>query len=151
MADTIRETIIKEIVATLEGFSSYSVLADPSIERGWEAFDPDVTPMPIIAVLPGIETVERIHGIDRCEMPVGIRSLFKFGNSNPSAIGEAALGELIVASLSGGVPTNAEDIFYSGGGVDEYPGDLGETLLNVSITVVVRYETDAGDPYTLTT
>ena len=150
MADTIREKIIAGIVSTLKGYSSYSVIGSPSVVRGYENYDPDVDGYPIIAVMPRQEDVERTeYGNHNCNMQVDIYCLVKIGSNNPSELAEAVLGELIKATLSS-TPSDASDMAYVNGGIDSYM-DLSKTVLQVGISIEVIYETDIGDPYTLTT
>ena len=150
MADTIREKIISAIVSTLKNYASYSVVASPTVVRGYENYDPDVDNFPIIAVMPRQDDVERTkYGIQNCTMQVDIYCLVKIGTNNPSELAEAVLGELIVAALSS-TPSDASDMAYVNGGIDDYM-DLSKTVLTVGISIEVTYETDIGDPYTLTT
>lgn len=151
MADTLREKIIGDIVNTLDSYAAFSAIGAPTVERGYEKYDPDVHHLPIIAVLPRPEDAERTqYGTTTCTMPVDIYCMIKIGNSNPSQLGEAVLGELIMAALSE-IPADASDVAYVNGGIDEYLDQFGRSVLTVGITVQVTYETDIGDPYTLTT
>ena len=119
--------------------------------RGQELFDPDVDPLPVITVMPGVEEAERSrYGSTLCTMPVDISCLISFGENNPSELGEAVLGELITATLSS-LPADAEDMEYAGGGILEYPDQMGQRTLTAGIVINVKYETDIGDPYNLTT
>ena len=150
MADTIREKIIAGIISTLEGHASYSVIASPTIVRGYENYDPDVDGFPIIAVMPRQEDAQRTkYGTESHTMQVDIYCLIKIGTGNPSELAEAVLGQLILAAL-GSTPSDASDMAYLNGGIDEYM-DLSKTVLTVGISIEVTYETDIGDPYNLTT
>lgn len=150
MADTLREKIIKHIVATLGDYGTFVAIPSPVVSRGQQLFDPDVDPLPVIAVLPGVEEAERTrYGTTHCTMPVDISCLISLGDNNPSELGEAVLGELITAALSS-LPSDAEDMAYSSGGIESYPDQMGQAVLSVGITINVQYETDTGDPYNLT-
>ena len=150
MSDTIREKIIADIVSTLNLYGSYSVIASPTVVRGYETFDPDVHDLPIVAVVPRQENVERTeYGAYQCTMQVDVYCLVKLGSANPSELAEAVLGELLLATFSA-TPSDASDMAYVNGGIDEYM-DQTKTVLTVGITIEVVYETDIGDPYTLTT
>ena len=150
MADTIREKIIKHVLATLAGYVSFVSIPSPGVSRGRQVFDPDVDPLPVIAVLPGIEEAARTrYGTTHCIMPIDISCLISLDENNPSELGEAVLGELITAALSS-LPGDAEDLSYTGGGIGSYPDQLGQAVLSVGITIDVQYETDIGDPYNLT-
>ncbi len=152
MADTIREKIIAAIENTLENYGSWTVIPTPNIFRGREYYDSNVEPPPVISILPQVEAAERTsYGKTQCEMPVSIACVLPLGrNDNPSEVGEAALGELIAAMFSS-TPTDAEDFYYSGGGIGDYPEDSLQKMLNIGISVTVVYETDIGDPYHFTT
>ena len=115
MADTIREKIIADIVSTLEGYASYSLLSSPSILRGVKYLDPSVNPVPIISVLAGkeeatVDTYDGEQGQTTLEMPLTVATLVKFPVDKPSETAEAAFGELISAVLSS-VPSNADSIY----------------------------------------
>lgn len=151
MADTLREKIIAHIVSTLDNYASFISIASPTVDRGYEWYDPDVHDLPIIAVLPRPEDAERTkYGTVSCTMPVDIYCILKIGASNPSILGEAVLGELIVAALSA-TPPDASDMAYVNGGIDEYQDQHASSLMRIGITINITYETDIGDPYTLTT
>jgi hypothetical protein len=146
MADTIREKIIAAIVATLDTYTGFTTIVSPSVERGYENYDPDVDALPIIAVMPRQENIEHTeYQTHACTMQVDIYCLIKIGAANPSALAEAVLGELIKATLSA-TPTEASDMAYINGGIDQYM-DLSKTVLVVGISIEVKYETDIGDPY----
>ena len=150
MADTLREKIIAEIMTALAGYGSFAAIPSPVFSRGRQLFDPDCDPLPVVAVLPGVEEAERTrYGTTHCTMPVDISCLISIGDNNPSELGEAVLGELIAAALSS-LPSDAEDMAYSSGGIESYPDQMGQAVLSVGITINVQYETDNGDPYNLT-
>jgi len=160
---TIRAKIIAEMVALFEAFTFESIASrQPTIYRGVQRFDPDVDPPPIITILPRVEENQRTdYGMDERTMPVDIICLERIVEQNPSDLGEAILGELIAcvfgketeengAAVKHGGLTNdyADDVRYRSGGIDQYPDEPGQPLLHVGITVEVRYQTNAGDPYT---
>jgi hypothetical protein len=160
MDKTIREKIIYEITALFEGYTFVSI-TNPAVYRGWQVFDPDVKPPPLVALQPRVEECNRTdYGADERTMPVDIICLERIVDQNPSELGEAILGELIACVFGkaveedgaiiklGGMSTDlADDVVYRTGGIDQYPDQLGEAILHVGITVSVRYTTLAGDPY----
>jgi hypothetical protein len=160
MEDTIREKIIQEIFDLYDEFTFESV-TNPTIHRGRQIFDPESEPPPIITILPRIEeSVSTPYGMSGQSMPVDIICLERVGTNNPSELGEKILGELIacfagVPSTSagshvktGGLSTDYADGFvYRSGGIDAYPDELGHAILHIGITVIVKYQTLAGDPY----
>lgn len=146
MADTIREGIIKSIVSAL-GAYSFTNLTGATVYRGRIYFDVTVEALPIIAVLPMPEEAARenyFHSV--CQMPVDLLCLVALGDANPSELGEAVLGEMIAAIMTAS-NGNADDIVYQGGGVTEYPDQLGQKVLSVLVRVVVEYRFDLGNPY----
>ena len=146
MTDTIREKVILGIIANLEA-GTYVELHGAQVFRGRQLFDPDTEDLPLIAVLPRMEDAERTqYGATRCRMPVDVSCLVRIGAANVSILAEAALGELIKAALAS-LPADADDMIYTGGGVEQYPDLLGQVVLMVGITIRVEYQFNSGDPY----
>jgi len=142
MADTIREKVIQDIVTQLETLSGYTVFRGKS-----EITKQDIPNLPIITVLPQVETSERQYGVQSNVMPVNIHAVKITGDTNPSVVGEKILGELIsgVVGNSSNI-SNIEDIKYTGGGIDTYPTE-DEQAVSVQCSIEVDYETVIGDPY----
>ena len=148
MADTIREAIIKALDAGLEGYT-FTALSGVSIHRGLLIFDPDVTPPPLISIIPRPESSEQaLYGGDEKTMQLDFSCIVTLGaDDNPSVLGEVVLGELIQSVFSI-EPGNVQNIIYRSGGVDEYPDGSGQDTITVGMSVDVIYATDFGDPYT---
>jgi hypothetical protein len=159
---TIRAEIIQELFDLFESFS-FDALGgtQPKVHRGVQRFDPDMDPPPLITILPKVEEAQRTdYAKTVAVMPVDIICLQRISGENPSDLGEAILGELIACVFgkeieqggkkvkSGGLSTDyADDVWYRTGGIDQYPSELDQPLLHVGITVMVKYQTNAGDPY----
>jgi len=161
MEYTIREKIIKELYDLYDEFVFESI-SDPTLHRGRQIFDVNIEPPPIIAILPRIEEgIPADYGMQDLKMPVDIICLAQIGEENPSELGEAILGELIACAFGketegadgrpekyGGLTdTYADSIMYRTGGIDAYPDELGQQVLHVGITVDIRYQIKAGNPY----
>jgi hypothetical protein len=159
---TIRAEIIQELFDLFEAFSFDAFGGtQPTIYRGVQRFDPDNDPPPLITILPKVEEAQRTdYGMDEMVMPVDIICLARLDTENPSDLGEDIKGELIACVFgkettvagspvkSGGLTTDyADDVRYRSGGIDQYPSDLDQPILHVGITITVRYQTNAGDPY----
>ena len=146
MTDTIREGIIQAIVTNLEG-GTYTILDDAVVYRGRQLFDPDTEELPLITVLPRLEDAERTqYGTSLCRMPIDISCLVRIDGRNVSTLAESALGELIKSAMSS-LPSDADDVTYTGGGVEQYPDVMGQKVLMVGITIRVEYQFNSGDPY----
>jgi hypothetical protein len=146
MPDTIREQIIQSIMTAM-GAYSFTTMTAPTMFRGQIYFDVTVDALPIISVLPQAEDAAREnYYFSVCQMPVDILCLVSLGDNNPSELGEAVHGELIEAVMTTD-NADADDIQYQGGGVTEYPDQLGQKVLSVAIRVVVEYRFDLGNPY----
>jgi hypothetical protein len=158
---TIREKIIRELVDVLNGFTWESISA-PKVYRGRQIFNPDTELPPIITILPRAEDgAQTDFGTDDKTMLIDAICLERMNGQNPSELGEAILGELTAAVFGkevdgsdgdpekfGGMSTTyADAVSYVGGGVDRYPDELGQQILHVGITIRVKYQTNAGDPY----
>lgn len=160
MADTIREKIIDELADLYDAFA-FSAITNPAVYRGRQVFDSDTEPPPLITILPRVEQNEASdYGMHEMTMPVDVICLARMGTSNPSTLGEAILGELIkcafgmqglvagkVVKVGGMTTTYMDSMRYSSGGIDAYPDELGQQILHVGITVDIRYQTNAGNPY----
>jgi hypothetical protein len=161
MIDTIRGKLIKELVDLFEDFPFESV-SNPTVYRGRLMFDPDAEPPPLVTVLPRTEEASYDdYGLTTCVMPVDIICLSRMGDRNPSELGEDILGELVAVVFGkqttvdgqtvkhGGMSgTYADEIHYRSGGIDAYPGQMGQQILHVGITIAIKYQTNTGDPYT---
>lgn len=150
MADTIRETIIQAIVDSVDGYT-FTALAGADVYRGRIRFQEQLEDLPLISVIPRQEEAGiGNYGQSLCTMEVVVGAIAAIGAANPSELAEAVHGELIKAAFRV-APADARKMAYAGGGIEQYPDELGQPLLAVSITLAVEYETDLGDPYTLST
>jgi len=162
--ETIRELIIQELVsraAVIRSGGSPELYATDCGETVYRA-RPKVDPgdVPCIVIWPRPEEAENIHGQVRHRMPVQIEGIAVFGQTEPSAISEQILGDLIRCFTSSawdrrravaGSPVTylapyAESIIYQGGGADAYPED-GSKTVGASAQFQITYWTAIGDPY----
>jgi hypothetical protein len=158
MADTIREQIIDAIADRLTDFT-WTAITTPSIFIGRSIFDPEVDEMPLVTMLAGQEDSERTrYGIDSITMPVSVSCLISLEDGAAvDSIAEPVFGEMKEALFAGGpIDLGFEDsgeeveafpFVYAGGGLVDYPSELGPAIINITISAVVKYETATGDPY----
>lgn len=158
---TIRRKIIQELYELFDEYLFESI-TDPVCYRGRQVFDIETETPPLITILPRIEEAQvNEYAMQECRMPVDVICLARIGTENPSDLGEAILGELISCTFGketegvdgdpekhGGLTdTYADMVTYRTGGIDMYPDELGQQILHVGITVVIRYQTNIGNPY----
>ena len=165
--DTIRMQLIEEIEARLDDFS-WTTLTDPSVFVGRSIFntesdpdnpDLDVDPLPLFAILAGMEdTEQRRYNIDTDTMPVSITCIVSLEDgADAYTICEPIYGEMKKALFEDGdLELGTEDsgseieafpFFRTGGGIEEYPSEFGPAIVKIIISAVVKYETTTGDPY----
>lgn len=150
MADTIRETIIKDFVtqaATLTVANGYNYDFGANVIRGRTAIDPDECPA--LVILPFPEASSLSYGAHVNVMPIRIEGLVDFGTDNPSEVSEKILGDLVKCFASRSwsrSPDYADSITYTEGGTNSYP-EAGESIVGAHVVMAVKYQTDIGDPY----
>ena len=146
MADTIRESIIQDLVTQLEILtpSGYGYIC-----RGRTYFE--YADLPCISLLPGIESSSRSYGEQQSTMPVTVHAIQVVGDNDSSVLAETILGALIENIIGGRDNiSNIDDIRYTGGGVENYPA-VDEQAISVQMNLEVDYSFNLGDPYTQTT
>lgn len=124
-----------------------------SIQRGRVDYEPEE--LPFITVNPGQDTATKSQfGKQSLEMQVSVTALFPTAlpvvaaDSTPSEIGEAILGAVILAVLTGSDALRAlvDDVAYTQGGIADYPEETQQVTV-VEAHFVVKYRTALGDPY----
>ena len=149
MADTIREQIIKAMVTQLES-ATFETLLGATIYRGQLLFQTEIEALPIVAVIPREEEAGVTqYGSAIMLMPVVVGAILAIEGENPSELAEAVHGELIAHAM-GLSSALFQDMVYVGGGIEQYPDQLGQPLISVSITINIEYLADIGDPYNQT-
>lgn len=96
MTNTIREEIILAVLAKvgqIRTANGYNTDCGSTVLRAVKLVDPDT--LPLISVWPQPEEAVREYGTTVCSMPVRIEGLCAFGDSNPSIMAEAMLGDII--------------------------------------------------------
>lgn len=161
MADTIRQKIINVIYDRLNDYA-WTAVEDPAVFHGRSVFDPstEAEELPLFTVLSGPEEATRTkYGTDDITFPVSISCLMLLEqDQNCDDICEPVFGEMKVALFAGGpltidegdpsyVDDNEMSFEYRGGGVAEYPAELGPAIITITISAVVGYESPAGNPY----
>ena len=148
MADTIRELIITDIKVKLETIrigSGYNTDIGQNVGRGQTEFD--LSALPAISLLPGIETASQVYGEQTCLMEVSVHALHSLGSTNASVLGEQMLGDMLACLIGERASiTRINSIQYLDGGVEEYPTPE-EQVVTARVRVEVEYTTNLGDPY----
>lgn len=148
MADTIRKKIIAEIVSALEN-ATFTALSNATVYFGLQAFDEENDSLPIITVIPNIEESEQTAGqICTNKMLIDILSVAEL-TDNAGVLAEDILGELIQAVYSADLTTsvNIVEMRYASGGVEQYPDNFDIAFMTVTISLIIEYETEIGNPY----
>jgi len=152
MTDTIRETIIGNIVdalASIRTSGGYQTDAGRLVRRGQWITDSDQ--LPALAVMPLEELNTPVPGRHNLVMRVRVDGVYQYyQQQNPSVMAEKLLGDIIkrmsspaLSSVHGGY---AEKVQYVEGGVEEYP-EPGQKTIHVYAVFDVAYKTNLGDPY----
>jgi len=95
MTNTIREQIILAVIAKLGQIrtaNGYNTDCGTTVLRTVKLADPDK--LPFTSVWPQPEEAMREYGKMICSMPIRIEGLIAFGDSNPSVMAEAMLGDI---------------------------------------------------------
>jgi hypothetical protein len=151
MSDTIREIVIRDIMARLavvtvvNGYKTDCGVKE--IQRVRKLLDP--AELPAFVVWPGTEKPEQRYGELINTMSVRIEGITKFESENPSVVSEMILGDLkkcILSQTWTRSPDYIDKITYTGGGTDDYPDD-GMISVGASATFDITYTEKIGDPY----
>lgn len=154
MADTIRETIIKAIIAqvkTIKTSNGYNSNIGNNTLRAICKIDEES--VPAIVIFPMQDTLELTQfGLFKITMPFSIEAHVKFGDMNSSEYAELIYGDMLkcvfnqtfISNLKS--TTNLDAIMFESGGTDEFP-EGHEKTISVKLVVNVKYRTNIGDPY----
>lgn len=164
--DTIRELIIKELIARAAVMqitspsTGYYTDIGATVFRARPKVDPD--DLPCCIVWPQAEEAENKYGKSFHKMPIKVEGLAHFGAEEPSVVSERILGDLIKCFIdqawdrrrlvvSPASPVTyldpyAESIVYTGGGTDSYPEE-GSVSVGAFATFMVTYWTAIGNPF----
>jgi len=96
MTTTIREQIILAVlskVSQIRTANGYNTDCGATVLRAVKLVDPDK--LPLTSVWPQPEEAVKEYGKMICSMPIRIEGLLKYGDSNPSVMAEAMLGDII--------------------------------------------------------
>lgn len=151
MANTIREQIILAIIAKLANVTTsngYNTNCGNNVERAKMGLSE--TDLPAFVVFPAPEESVKVHGRVKCIMPIRVEAeVLLEQNDNGSVESEKMLGDMrkLMESQTD-EPTGglADNIDYTAGGIDEYPGS-GDNRAGCVAVFNVTYKTLAGDPY----
>jgi len=148
---TLRKTLINELKTRLETYT-WSVLESPEVFTGRTRFDPDEDPLPLITIVAGIEdgTEQTAYQTNFRTMPLDVSALISIEDAKEAGdIGEDVFGELEKACFFGGPLTIADENYFldfKGGGIVDYPDQLGPAMLTITVALELAYETGFGQP-----
>lgn len=151
MADSIREIIIKDIIARLAVVTrtnGYQTDCGENVYRVRKRPDEN-NELPCLTVWPLPETAKKIMGGLQCEMNILIAGLAHFGAENPSVVSEQILADIVEVMTSTSwsrSPDYFDSVIYAGGGTDEYPDDI-DVVVGSQATFTIGYSVALGDPY----
>ena len=150
MSQTIREQIIAALQTRLENYAWE--MWNPEIYVGRSIFDPDTDPLPVLTILPSVEEAARTrYGTDQITMQVDLSGLVSLADgASVTEDCEPIFGEMRKAAFSGGEIQIGNDyvaMAYTGGGIMDYPSELGPAIVTIGVTLAITYETNIGDPY----
>ena len=153
MADTIREQIIKAIIAKLARVKKASLFETDcglNVHREKSRLNPQ-TDLDCFVVFPGSETTTRGGGYVSCTMEIAIEGHVVFGAIPPSIVKEQILGDVIKIMTDRKTITDttnglADDVNYAGGG-GTASAEAGDISIGVPTVFQVKYRFKSGDPF----
>ena len=156
MTLSIRHQIINCLVKYLEDYNWQTMSLN--VVPGRTVFDPAVDPLPLLAIIPGLEEVEKLnYASDKITMPVDLSALIKLDKQTGLVDDAIYISEPIKAEIhkaaclaarSTGLIDLVDTIQYTGGGVAEWPTGMSQKVITVGVSLAVIYKTKTGDPFT---
>ena len=137
----------------LSGYA-WTALTSPSFHIARRVFDYDVNPLPVISTIPSMEDAAQTrYKNNSVNLPIAFTCLLAIEDGKDvHAICEPILGEMETALFAAGPLTIAgiDDTYfafnYLGGGVVDYPDELGPAEILITISAEILYSKVAGDP-----
>lgn len=117
----------------------------PSVHLGRSVFDPDADPLPVLTILPGQESVEPRYGADRLNLPLDVSALISFADGQDLLEDcEAVLAQIKTALFAAPIPLGDHliSLRYAGGGLQNYPAELGPHVAVIALRAEWSYEDD---------
>lgn len=155
---TVRERIINALADRLEAYDWQQW--QPEIFTGRNMFDPEADALPVLTIIPSAEEAEQTrYGTDLVTMQIDVSGLVSLPDEKTvSEDCEPVFGEIRKACFDGGTIdltfgegadeiTNYYKLQYTGGGIIDYPSELGPAIVTIGVTLAITYETNIGDPY----
>lgn len=153
MADTIREQIIKAIIAKLARVKKSSLFATDcgsNVHREQKRLNPDKD-LDCWDVFPGPEVATPGHNFVTCVMDIAVEGHVVFGDVDPSIVKEQILGDAIkimtdrrtIDDTTAGL---AESVEYKDGG-GSASAEAGDVSIGVSTVFKIKYRYKTGDPF----
>ncbi len=147
---TVRHKIIKELKNNLEGYN-WRTLDSPLLYAGRTRFDTEDEPLPIVTIVAGLEydIEQTAYNTNFRKLPVEISALVSLEDgAETTEICEPVFGELEKAVFNKRIEINEQtfNIYLRGGGIADYPEQLGSAVLIITLSVDIHYETVIGNP-----
>ncbi len=142
-----RQTILEKLRDRLEAHS-WEAFA-PTVFVGRTIFDPDSDPLPVLTIVPGLETSEPTrYGADRIDMPCDVSALVSLKDGQEvtelcepifAEIKSALFGPGQIEIASGEDPQYVS-ITYAGGGIADYPSEIGPSTVTIVVQARLRFD-----------
>jgi len=142
-----RQTILEKLRDRLESHSWQTF--GPTVFVGRTIFDPDSDPLPVLTIVPGLESSERTrYGADRIDMPCEVSALVSLKDGRDvTELCEPIFAEIKQALFAPGqIEVESGDdpqyvsITYVGGGIADYPGEIGPAIVTIVVQVRLHFE-----------
>lgn len=130
---------------TAHTWRTFSDERQPEVHLGRTFFDTDDEPLPVVTVIPGVESAERIaHGLDRITLPLQVTALVNFPNGQQAHLQARAIflelkSVLYAAPLV--IDFEPYTLAHQGGGFD-YPEISGPADIQITVNCQVSFSTE---------
>ena len=117
----------------------------PAVYLGRSIFDPDDDPLPVLTIMPGQETAEQSYQSSRVTLPVDVSALVSLDDGQKILfVCEPVLSEIKTALFAQPIAVSTElfPFTYLGGGIADYPSELGPFIATIGVQAQVQYITD---------
>jgi hypothetical protein len=146
MAKSIRQKIIDDFETKLKlikKVSGYNTNIGLNVFKVVKSIDPNKE-LPAVAMWPQVEENNPNYGNDVMEFVIRIEAISEYGTNNPSDVAEEMLADIRKGLAE---PTsNAEQVVYSRGGIDDYP-ELEHEVVGAFAEFKIVYNTLKDNPY----
>lgn len=117
----------------------------PAVYLGRSIFDPDDDPLPVLTIMPGQETAESVYQGSLVTLSVDVSILLSLQDGQEVlSVCEPVLSEIKTALFAQSITVSTElfPLTYIGGGITDYPSELGPFIATIGVQAQVQYTTD---------